>query len=373
MLFVAHRVELLDQSISKLEHAGITDVRLIRANIDTGTQASPIAVASVPTLASKHWRDRLPRADLVILDECHHAPAKTWAAIAGNYAHAHLLGLTATPQRADGKPLGDIFDGIVVGSTIKELTELGHLVPCRVWAPPNVLDTGELAVSPARAYLDHGNGERAVVFCVTVEHAEAVVEEFLQHGITAAVVHGGLSGQIRRDRLAQLRSGELRVVVAVHVLTEGWDAPEVSVCILARRPQHPGLFLQIVGRVLRPSADKTHSTLLDLCGASLAHGMPDIERQYSLDGKAISAVDRDLIRQCPSCGGVFRAGPAACPVCGVVMPSRPITLPKSTGVGLAEVKQSIDVLKTNLLGAAKRWRHSATWVERAYQVIGVGR
>lgn len=373
VLFAAHRTELLSQSVAKLEHSGITDVRLIRASVDTGTAATPVSVASIPTLASKNWRDRLPAADLVILDECHHTPAKTWASLASNYAHASLLGLTATPARQDGKPLGDIFDSIVVGATIRELTELGHLVPARIWAPPNALDSGELAIDPVQAYQDHAAGERAVVFCLTVEHAESVAADFMARGIEASVVHGQLSAGERFVRLQALKSGQLKVIVNVHVLTEGWDQPEVSTAILARKPQHAGLYLQIVGRVLRPANGKSTAKVLDLCGASLIHGTPDMEREYSLEGKAISTVDRENIRQCPHCGGVFRAGPQACPMCGATMPARPAKEPRSIGVGLSEVKQAIDVLRANLLAVAKRTKRSAAWVERAYQAIGASR
>lgn len=281
--------------------------------------------------------------DGLLVHNCHHVAARTWASIAAHYADAHLLGMTATPQRGDGKALGDIFDDLVVGSTIRDLIALGHLVPCRAWAPSDVLESGELALSPAEAYAQHGRGERAVIFCSTVEQAGETADELTASGVPCAVVHGTMRD--RATTLARFRTGELRAIANVHVLTEGWDDPGVSVCILARKFGHAGTFLQAVGRVLRPAPGKTHASLVDLCGSVLQHGTPDAERAYSLDGKAIAAVDREAIRQCSTCGAVFLAADvaagegdvAACPQCGVALPARARKEPKSIGVGVAEV------------------------------------
>jgi DNA repair protein RadD len=369
VLFLAHRAELISQSVAKLEASGVTDVRIIQAATDLGSPTAPVAVASIPTLTK--WGDRMPAADLVVFDECHHTVAKTWASIADRYSNSLLLGMTATPQRADGKPLGDVFDDLVIGSTVAELTELGHLVPCRMWAPPvGALESRQLALSPVAAYQQHGNGERAVIFCVTVEHAEAVAAEMNAAGIPTGIVHGSLASDERRQTLTRLRTGDLRAVVNVHVLTEGWDEPAVSVCIMTRKPQHVGTFLQMVGRVLRPAPGKTSAILLDLAGSSLEHGSPEMDREYSLDGKGISKADRQAIRQCTACGGVFLAGPQACPACGAVLPARPVKQPKVTGVGLVEASgRVVDQLLLNLRAVAKRTRRDGQWVDRAHAAI----
>jgi superfamily II DNA or RNA helicase len=342
VLFLVHRVELLDQSVAKLERAGVTNVRLIRADQDLGSPLAPVTVASIPTLTTPRWLERLPVADLVIVDECHHTAAPTWRRIADAYAGAKLLGMTATPQRSDGAPLGDIFDALVVGSTVKELTELGHLAPCRAWGPPNLLDSGQLALDPTEAYLTHADGRRGIVFCATIEHAAEVAEDLKTAGVEAATVHGQMAASLRAETLARFAAGELRVVTNVHVLTEGFDDPGAEVCILARKPQHAGTFLQMVGRVLRPATGKTDALLIDLCGSVLEHGLPDSDRTYRLDGEAISCSDRDnKPRQCPNCGAVFPADDGddgVCPACGLTLPVRPRPIPRSVGVGVAEVQ-----------------------------------
>ena len=368
VLFLVHRTELLSQSVSKLEAAGVTDLRIIRAGQDLGSNVAPVTVASIPTLT--RWPTP-PAADLVVFDECHHVVAKTWAKLAAAYARANILGMTATPQRSDGKPLGDIFDSIVVGSTVRELTDLGHLVSCRVWAPQVQPGAGEIALDPAEAYRQHAHGQRAVIFCMTVEHAESVAQAM---PVPTRVVHGAMSAGSRAEALAAFASGEVRALCNVHVLTEGFDCPAAAVCILARKPEHAGTFLQMVGRVLRPSPGKTDALLLDLGGSVWEHGTPDADRTYSLDGEGIERdSDREPLRQCPTCGGVFIAtGQTTCGLCGAALPYRPVELPRAAGVALEEIgsrPSAADVLRTNLNRVAKRTRRSMEWVDRAHAAI----
>lgn len=369
VLVNAHRSELIDQTAAKLADAGITDVRTIQAQRGRFGSAA-VTVASVQTLT--RWPDeQMPPAEAILFDECHHVVAKTWARIANHYKDAWLLGLTATPERADGSPLGDVFDDLVVASSVNELTELGHLVPCRVWAPPHLLETGELAVSPVDAYRQHGREQRAIAFCVTVEHAGAVAAEFNAAGITATVLHGGIGKTMRAQILAWFREGQIRVLCNVHVLTEGFDDPGAAVAILCRKPEHAGTFLQMIGRVLRPAPGKAGCTLIDLCGSSLVHGTPEMTREFRLDGRAISKPVRDAIRQCATCGGVFLSADAedgACPQCGVLLPVRVVKQPRAVGVGLVEAGDT-DQLRLNLAAAARRSRRSLEWVDRAHAAI----
>lgn len=309
VLFLVHRQELLSQSVSKLEQAGVTDLRIIQAGTDLGSRAAPVAVASIPTLT--RWTERQPEASLVIIDECHHVVAKTWRRLADHYSGSTILGLTATPQRADGKPLGDIFDSIVVGATVQELIDLGHLAPVRVQGPPLNLGSRTIAMTPADAYAKYANGQRAVVFCSTVEESERIAASM---PVPSAVVSGAMSNSERAQILGDFRAGKIRVIANVFVLTEGWDDPGAAVCILNRNPGHAGVYLQMCGRVMRPHPDKTEALIIDLCGSTLIHGRPDADRVYSLDGKAIDH-DRKLIKQCPACGAVFEGTSRECPEC----------------------------------------------------------
>lgn len=331
VLFAAGRVELLDQAVRKLADAGISNVRVIQAENDSGG-AGDVTVASVPTLATPRWRANPVPADLLILDECQHGKARTWLEIAQGYPLR--LGLTATPERGDGSPLGDLFDELVVGATVAELTQLGHLVPCRVFAPPVIMDARTLAMEPVDAYQRHCPGTKSVVFATMRKHAQLIAAAFRSAGIGAEAVDGDMPE--RSEILARHAAGEFPVLVNVNLVVEGYDDPSIESVVFARRFTYPGGYLQAIGRALRPSPGKASATVIDLCGSALVHGTPDAERTYSLDGKAISTQDRKAIRQCASCGGVSVAR-AECPYCAAEFPTATRALPTSNGAGVGEI------------------------------------
>ncbi len=334
VLFLADRTELIDQTVAKLELAGLTAIRVIQEGDDRGPRDAPVCVASVETLRLPRWSAQLPAARLVIADECHGFLAGSYAYLLSQYPGALLLGLTATPARRDGKPLGDVFDDLVVPTSVRELTDLEYLTPCWVWAGPPDLKPGELALTPLEAYQRHGNAELAAVYCRDRAHARAELEAFRAAGISADLVDGTLTPIRRRAALATWAAGETRVMLSVGCLTTGFDLPTLSVAILARRFSHPTLWLQVCGRVLRTAPGKTLARVIDLGGSAHEHGPPDLPRAYSLTGKAISGVPRDSFGQCRACGAMFGAGPRACPHCGAELPVRESALPRSTGVGV---------------------------------------
>lgn len=379
VLFGAHRLELLDQARRKLAAAGVDDVRVIRAERDEGRADAPVIVASIPTLASKRWRDRLPEAGLVILDECQHSTSSSWLSIATRYGSSRLLGLSATPARGDGVGLGHVFDSLVVGATVRELQALGHLVPLRTWAPPQVLDAGKLALTPLEAYRRHADGRRAIVFATRVEDAERYAVELTAGGVPAACVHGELEDDVRRDTAARLAAGAIRAVTNVDLWTEGTDIPAADAAILACSPGHVGRLIQMAGRVLRPSPEtgKRDAVLVDLCGSVLVHGTIDMERSYSLDGRGIHVPDRLAIRQCAACGLVFGHSPGACPGCGAPIAAAPRKAPRNVRAGVEEVTDLAErrrsTLRQNLERVARARGYAPVWAVRAAAVIGARR
>lgn len=338
VLFAAGRTELLDQTVDKLRGAGVTDVRLIQAERDVGAAAAPVTVGSIQTLTTDGWLERLPPAGMVIVDEAHHASCSSVARILARYPGAMLLGLTATPMRADRTSLSPPFDTLVVGPSVAELTALKHLVPCRVWAPPAgaALTSSKLALDPVAAYLEHGAGELATVFCSSVAHARATAEAFAAAGIPSAHVDGRMSAPRRAAVLADLAAGRIRVMPSVDVVTEGFDLPALSVAIMARKFGHVGRWIQAIGRVLRPSPGKTLARVIDLVGSAHEHGPPDAPREYTLDGDGIAPMVRTAFRQCPACFAMLVAA-EACPHCGAEIPTRSRALPGSSGVGVTEL------------------------------------
>jgi DNA repair protein RadD len=281
VLWLAHRVELVVQAAERLRAEGVSPVGVIASGTDNPAPGAAVQVASVQTLLA---RGTLPDATIVVLDECHHYIAAEWGQIAGHYSAALRLGLTATPERSDGKPLGDLFDAIVVGASPRELTELGYLAPCEVFAPRRC-KSGEMAGNPVQKYIEHSNGRRAFVFAATVEHAQEISAEFCAAGVPAACVSGETPSEERAEVIAAFRRGDLLALCNVYVFTEGTDIPEAEACILARGCGSAGTYLQMVGRVLRPAPGKTGAIVIDLCGASHKHGLPADDRVFSLDGK----------------------------------------------------------------------------------------
>lgn len=334
VLFLAHRTELVKQAARTFVRSGITSIRVIRGQHVSGDPNASVTIASIPTLATARWVDSLPPATLVIFDEAHHTKASSWERIASAYRESILIGLTATPERADGKPLGDIYKAIVVVSTVRELTDLGFLVPCAVFAPDEYRST--LAEDPVDAYINRASGKRAIVFCPTVVHARDVAERLNARGVPAACVDGKIGETERAAHLQRFAAGELRVVTNVAVLTEGFDDTGVEVCILARACDHAGLYLQIIGRVIRAAPGKTDALLIDLRGTVHRHGLPDDDREYALEGDAIrlsSKTDLPPLKQCKKCGYCGRTW-RECPACGYVQSD-----PKPPEVRRAELKQ----------------------------------
>jgi superfamily II DNA or RNA helicase len=266
-------------------------------------------------------------ASWVVLDECHHLyGTPLWSKTIAGARFKQTLALTATPERGDGAALGNLADAIVVAAQPRQLIADGFLVPCDVIAPAGF--TRQMSEHPVTAWRKYADGKKAIVFCRDVKHAQQVADEFRDAGVPAGCVDGRMSEELRAERLAAHKRGELLVLTNVHVLTEGYDDPSVECCILCAGCSTAGAFIQRVGRIVRPYPGKTRATVIDLRGSVYLWGLPDEDRRYSLEGKAIvSGGDvTEAIRQCKVCQRVFRAvefQDATCPACGARSKGKP--------------------------------------------------
>lgn len=314
VLWLAHRAELLQQAHDALARIGVESGIIAPWAAPT---SHPVQVASVQTLLA---RGSLPRADVVIPDECHHHVSPQWVQLIRQYqsAGATIVGLTATPERSDGVGLCEIYQRIVVSAQVSELIALGHLVPCRAYGPSS--RTKSLAEHPLVAYRRYADGRPAVAFCASVHAARDLAAEFRGAGIRAAYVDGDLDWPTREQHVADFRAGKLDILTNMHVLTEGFDAPRVSCIILARGFSSPGAYIQATGRGMRPCESKRDLVIVDLLGCAREHGLPSEDRQYSLEGAGIrSAENPETISQCLACGMWFRSPEfqdSTCPSCG---------------------------------------------------------
>jgi DNA repair protein RadD len=311
IIFAAHLDALIDDTSERLFEAGIPH-GIVQADRPT----NPTAPVQVCSLATLHRRGEAQPADFVIVDECHRAAAPSVRAVLERYPRARLLGLSATPQRGDGQPLGDVFERMVCGPTVAELTEAGHLVPAVVLSPPAPTE-GALAMDPVEAYDLHAPGSRALIFCTTVAEAEDVASRL---NVPTQTVLGETPRAVRATVRNRVTSGELLVLVGCSAFLEGFDLPAIETIVVARALGTCSAFLQAVGRGLRPSpaTGKRECLVLDLTGAAVAHGLPADDRTWSLTGDAVqrSADALAPLARCLGCYAVFHSGPVTCPRCG---------------------------------------------------------
>ena len=334
VLILVHRRELIRQASAKLNQAGV-----VHGIIAAGFVPSdhPVQVASVQTLARRlEQQDWQP--DLTVIDEAHHAISNTWNKVISHWPDSFLLGVTATPVRQDGRGLGAMFTKLVLGPSTADLMAAGYLTPVKIYAPPQVADltgirtrAGDYANDQAAAamtrptvtgdaishYQRIAAGQPAIAFCCNVNHATTVCDAFNAAGISSATL---LANTNDRDALvARFAGGELQVLVTVDVVSEGFDCPGAAVAILLRPTQSEGLYLQQVGRVLRPAPGKAAAIVLDHVGNVHRHGFPDDVRPWTLDdarqrtGKG--GPPAPAVRTCEACFAVFKPQPI-CPCCG---------------------------------------------------------
>ena len=298
-LFIVHRREIVMDTARRLRAAGVPCGVVMSSEARTD---APVQVCSIQTLVA---REQHPPADLLVWDEAHHCAAETYRAIRAQYPAAWHLGLTATPERSDGAPLGDAFEGLVAPITVRELVDLGHLAPIDVVAPATRLQSA-IGATPAAAWLEHGGGRPAVVFTGTIAESRECVEAL---GARAAHLDGATPTRERDEILRRFEAGELDVISNCSVLTEGWDSARAEVCVLARGCGSLPVYLQTIGRVRRTGGriDK-RCLLLDLAGAAHEHGLPDEDRDWSLsEGQERKRKsNREALSTCLHCGAVAR-------------------------------------------------------------------
>lgn len=323
---LVHRRELLKQASRKLTENGVHHGIV---SPDHPTTQALVQVASKDTLARRMDRYEF---DFIVCDEAHHATAPTFQSILDRHP---VLGVTATPCRLSGTGLGTVFDELVTGPTVSELMAGGHLStykylgpPCRVnlkgvkahhgdWdrdALAKILDNPAVNGDVIEHYAKHLDGRPALAFCSTVAHAESIAEQFRAAGYRAESVDGKMHNDVRDDRIAAIGDGRLNVLTSCELIGEGLDVPCVYGALLIRPTKSLSVFLQQIGRVLRPAEGK-QAVVLDHVGNYLRHGLPDTSREWTLDQGAGKDKPQERIRQCPNCWTVHDPAPT-CPNCG---------------------------------------------------------
>jgi DNA repair protein RadD len=314
MVFSVHRRQLVDDVVKRFSsHLGSKNVGQWMAG-EAPNPDRPAQVSIIQTLIARGVR---PPADMIVIDEAHRVQSSLYRDLLSAYPNARLLGITATPERADRKPLGDVFQELVVGANYSELIAAGHLVDCRVCRyPAMAMKPGELANDPIKSWLRYGESSSTFAFWSSVTESREWCKKFNEAGIPSVAVDAESSDTERRSALAKFESGDILVLHNVNLLTEGIDIVRARVCLLGAQIQGTGGFLQRVGRVLRPFPGKPDAIVIDLVGATLLHGLPTSDREYSLDGVAITSNSVEPLRNCEKCGAVIAAALRVCSECG---------------------------------------------------------
>jgi DNA repair protein RadD len=334
VLVLVHRREIHEQTLASLFRLGVTAGQIIAGQ--RVTQDS-VQVGMVQTVVRRVEQMRRP--DLIITDEAHHVLAdNSYGQILRFWKDVPRVGFTATPERLDGRGLGESFKEMIQGPAIKELVQSGYLAPPVLYRPPNELlmpyhvkrgdfDTGEQERHMSRRrivgdviehYREHLDGLPVVVFCVSIMHSRLMAAEFKAAGYEARVVWGNMDKKAREAAIYGLADGSVQVVCSCDVISEGVDVPVMAGAILLRRTQSLGLYLQQAGRALRLSEGKNQAVILDHAGNYQIHGHVLADRFWSLDARARRdrGEEPPTTTTCPACYGVWPGRPRTCPACG---------------------------------------------------------
>lgn len=337
--FVVHRKELIDQSARAFKLEGL-QYGLIASGYAQNRSAN-VQIAGIGTLIRRMYRYHKP--NLIVWDECHHAAARSWSSVFEAFPDSYHVGLTATPERLDGRGLNSYFQKMIHGPSVSWLIENGFLSKYKLYAPANVdlsqvprrmgdyarselagaVDKPKITGSAIEHYKRLAYGKRALVFCVSVAHSRHVAEQFRAAGFAATHVDGDTPTQERTDAMRRFQDGNIQVLTSVDIFGEGVDVPALECVMLLRPTQSLGLYLQQIGRSLRPSPGKEAAIILDHVGNCERFGLPDQEREWSLEGRQKSSGDFKLaVRICPECFGAQPPSPI-CIFCKMVFALKP--------------------------------------------------
>lgn len=322
VLFLVHRRELCEQIEATFRAYG--------ANMER------CSVEMVQTV-SRH-PDRIDPPALIITDENHHCLASGYRKIYEAFPEARCVGVTATPVRLNGGGLGEINDVLIEGVSAKWLIDHERLSPYDCYAPQvadlsglrtrngdyaaediaRAMDKPKIYGDVIRYYRELADGKKAICYCATIEHSTAVCDAFNAEGIPCYHIDGKTSKSEREEAVRAFRDGSVKILCNVDLISEGFDVPDCGVSILLRPTKSLTLYIQQAMRCMRYMPGK-RAVILDHVGNVHRHGLPDMERKWSLDPKPPAKKEKNAVsvRQCTRCFYTHEPAPV-CPNCGFV-------------------------------------------------------
>ena len=335
VLFLVHRRELCEQ----IEHTFMA----------WGVDMNFCQICMVQTACRR--LQQISRPNLIITDESHHSKSDSYRKIYDFFTDSYRLGVTATPIRLDGSGLGDVYETLIEGVSAKWLIENKFLSPYTYYAPTVAdlsgikVQRGEFEVKSAENVLFNrtvfGNvishyrkladGKQAICYCVSIRHSEAMAEEFQANGISAVHIDGTTPKAERQRIIEDFRNGRIKILCNVDLISEGFDVPDCECVILLRPTKSLTLYIQQSMRCMRYKAGKS-AIIIDHVGNYARFGMPDADRQWTLESKPKKARQQTenqvKVLQCPECFYTFQPeyDVKICPECGYALPKKERTL-----------------------------------------------
>ena len=324
VMFTVHRKELIDQ--------------ITKTFIANGVDLSKCTIMTVGRIARR--LGKLPKPTLIITDETHHSLAKTYLKIYGFYKDVPRLGFSASPWRLSGKGLGDVYETMVEGPTVKWLIEHHYLAPFDYYAP-TLIDVEKLKKSSTGDYstksideantkmifgdvVSHyqnlANGRQAIIYAHSIEESKRVAATFNAAGISAIHVDSKTPALNRDEAMTAFKDGKIRIISNVDLISEGFDVPECGVVIMLRPTASLVLDIQQSMRGMRYRPNK-RAIIIDHVANVYRFGLPDADREWSLKDrpkqeKRRGKSDGPAIKSCPKCYGIVPAQVKQCPLCG---------------------------------------------------------
>ena len=316
-----------------------------------------VAVVSVDSIhRCKNW---LSSVGLWVIDEAHHAiSSNKWGRAVAMMPNAIGLGVTATPQRLDGRAL-DLFDVMVEGPDTAELIKSGYLQRPQLFAPPSGFDRTRLKASMLNDYEPDASGRElqrskitgnvvehylklapgclGMTFAATVEHGQQLTDSYNRWGVPAVLVTAKTSGQERARIIEAFRNRRILQLVNVDLYGEGTDVPGLEVVSLVRPTKSLTVHRQQCGRVMRVGGRAC--IIIDHVGNLLELGKPDMPVRWSLEGKAANSLAINPLRACPECTAVYERVNRVCPYCNYYPEPADRTTPAAVDGDLIELEQ----------------------------------
>lgn len=306
VLVLAHRTELIQQIDETLSLKYGIAHGIIKSGVDENAMF-PVQVASVQTIARRLDKWAPKGFSYIIIDEAHHAVSPTYLKICKAFPDAKILGVTATPCRLSGDALRKLFGALVLSQPVNKFIEQGYLSPYHYFSikPDSriqteldnishfniegdyaeadmmrICDTSKVRANIIRAYLKYAKGKKGIIYTINQEHNKHICEEFEKIGVKIKAIDSKTPNEERRNTVAAFKAGRIDIICNVNIFSEGFDCPDCEFIQLARPTCSLSMYLQQVGRGLRPHPNKTQAIILDNVGSYNKFGLPSANRRW---------------------------------------------------------------------------------------------